>query len=57
MLEPEGGKRSREMSGPRDDRDMGGDAMQGPMDQEMPADKGDKGMPEAEPNPMDDLKI
>jgi len=57
VLEPEGGKRSREMRGPRrDDRGMGGDAMQGPMDQDM---GGDKGMPEAkpEPNPMDDLKI
>ena len=73
VLEPEGGKRSREMRGPRrDDRDMGsmggdsqmgapmGDAMQGPMDQDMGSqDQGDKGMPEAKPesNPMDDLKI
>ncbi|MDP2587564.1 MAG: KH domain-containing protein [bacterium] len=77
VLEPEGGKRSREMRGPRrDDRDMGmgassmggdsqmgapmGDAMQGPMDQDMGSqDQSDKGMPEAKPesNPMDDLKI
>jgi len=73
VLEPEGGKRSREMRGPRrDDRDMGsmggdsqmgapmGDAMQGPMDQDMGSqDQGGKGVPQAEPesNPMDDLKI
>ncbi|MFO0704972.1 MAG: KH domain-containing protein [Candidatus Andersenbacteria bacterium] len=63
VLEPEGGKRSREMRGPRRDDRGGapmGDAMQGPMDQDMGSmDKGDKGMPEAkpEPNPMDDLKI
>lgn len=67
VLEPEGGKRSREMRGPRrDDRgmgmgasQMGGDAMQGPMDQDMGPDQGGKGMPKAEPepNPMDDLKI
>jgi predicted RNA-binding protein YlqC (UPF0109 family) len=70
VLEPEGGKRSREMRGPRrDDRGMGmgdsqmgapmGDAMQGPMDNENGPVGGDKGKPQAEPesNPMDDLKI
>lgn len=54
VLEPEGGKRSRER-GPRRDEGMG-DAMQGPMDQEGQG-GGDMPKAEPEPNPMDDLKI
>ena len=60
ILEPEGGKRSREMGGgraptrdmgPRDmDSAAGGDAMGAPAEKPMPKAK-------PEPNPMDDLKI
>lgn len=51
ILEPEGGKRSREMGGGRQG-DMGGGMPAGDM-----GGKGDMPKASPEPNPMDDLKI